>query len=53
MASARANSSTPGSAFSVVGTGVDGTASSVTDDEYKAMTDMLTNIYNFRNDECV
>jgi hypothetical protein len=51
MASARANSSTPVPTTEKADPGVDGTASSVTEDEYKAMTDMLTNIYNFRNDE--
>jgi chromatin structure-remodeling complex subunit RSC1/2 len=51
MASARANSSTPVPTTEKADPGVDGTASSVTEEEYKAMTDMLTNIYNFRNDE--
>lgn len=31
--------------------GVDGAASTVTEPEYKGMTDVLTNIYNYRNDE--
>jgi hypothetical protein len=51
MASGRANSSTPVPTTEKADPGVDGTASSVTEDESKAMADMLTNIYNYRNDE--
>lgn len=53
MASARAQSSTPVPTTEKADPGVDGAASTVTEDEYKAMGDVLTNIYNFRNDECV
>ncbi|KAJ8109879.1 hypothetical protein OPT61_g7129 [Boeremia exigua] len=51
MASARAQSSTPVPTTEKADPGVDGAASTVTPAEYKAMTDMLTNIYNFRNDD--
>ncbi len=51
MASARAHSSTPVPTTEKADPGVDGAASTVTAEEHKAMTDMLTNIYNYRNDE--
>lgn len=51
MASARAQSSTPVPTTEKADPGVDGAASTVTEAEHKAMSDVLTNIYNFRNDE--
>jgi chromatin structure-remodeling complex subunit RSC1/2 len=51
MASARAQSSTPVPTTEKADPGVDGAASTVTEAEYQGMTDMLTNIYNYRNDE--
>ena len=51
MASARAQSSTPVPTTEKADPGVDGAASTVTEAEYQAMGDVLTNIYNFRNDE--
>ena len=53
MASARAQSSTPVPTTEKADPGVDGAASTVTEAEYQGMTDMLTNIYNYRNDEGV
>ena len=53
MASARAQSSTPVPTTEKADPGVDGAASTVTEAEYQGMTDMLTNIYNYRNDEYV
>ncbi|KAF3049241.1 hypothetical protein E8E11_008338 [Didymella keratinophila] len=51
MASARAQSSTPVPTTEQADPGVDGAASTVTEAEYQAMGDVLTNIYNFRNDD--
>lgn len=51
MASARAQSSTPVPTTEKADPGVDGAASTVTEAESKAMADVLTNIYNYRNDE--
>lgn len=51
MASARAQSSTPVPTTEKADPGVDGAASTVTEPEYTAMSDVLTNIYNYRNDE--
>ena len=53
MASGRAQSSTPVPTTEKADPGVDGAASTVTEEEYKAMSDVLTNIYNYRNDEYV
>jgi chromatin structure-remodeling complex subunit RSC1/2 len=51
MASGRAQSSTPVPTTEKADPGVDGAASTVTEAEHKAMSDMLVNIYNYRNDE--
>ncbi|KAF3030380.1 hypothetical protein E8E12_000785 [Didymella heteroderae] len=51
MASARAQSSTPVPTTEKADPGVDGAASTVIEPEHKAMTDVLTNIYNYRNDD--
>ncbi|KAJ4359425.1 hypothetical protein N0V95_002172 [Ascochyta clinopodiicola] len=51
MASARAQSSTPVPTTEKADPGVDGAASTVTEAEHKAMTDTLTNLYNYRNDD--
>jgi chromatin structure-remodeling complex subunit RSC1/2 len=51
MASGRAQSSTPVPTTEKADPGVDGAASTVTEPEYQAMSDMLLNIYNYRNDE--